>query len=203
MKTKLTGFTLIELLVVIVIIGILATISTSTFGSYFGKARDAVRTAAVGQMEVIIKSDAATKWDNTKYIYASGDATTEGTYNYLFAKDDYATPKAENDICYYIGNATGNGTTAGEAGDDNEFVVATWGETTSTAASGTEGVLAAGTKVARDALTADDSGLTRDDFVCAVLSTAGGNVNSKFTDATSGDQLQFYIGTSGSVEGAQ
>lgn len=41
MKNK--AFTLIELLVVIVIIGILATISTATFSGYFAKARDVER----------------------------------------------------------------------------------------------------------------------------------------------------------------
>ncbi len=41
MKFKKSAFTLIELLVVIVIIGILATISVSTFSGYFKKAKAA------------------------------------------------------------------------------------------------------------------------------------------------------------------
>lgn len=48
------AFTLIELLVVIVIIGILATISTATFSSSQTKARDISRTSFVRQFSDIL-----------------------------------------------------------------------------------------------------------------------------------------------------
>jgi prepilin-type N-terminal cleavage/methylation domain-containing protein len=49
------GFTLIELLVTIVIIGILATISVSTFNGYFEKARDAARIQQFKQTVDLLK----------------------------------------------------------------------------------------------------------------------------------------------------
>jgi len=137
-KIKILGFTLIELLVVIVIIGILSTISTATFKSYFGKARDAERTSAVQNIALMIKVEGADDWDNTKYMH---DATTLAD---LFDANDFRAPKATNAIPYYIA-MTNNGATG--VGDDNEFVIATWGESTSTADPKAAGVICDGTQI--------------------------------------------------------
>lgn len=51
---KQQAFTLIELLVVIVIIGILATITTATFNGYFEKARDVERQTTVANLQKVI-----------------------------------------------------------------------------------------------------------------------------------------------------
>ena len=56
-KQNLGGFTLIELLVVIVIIGILATISVSTFGNYIDKAHQGKSYALEGQINTLIQTD--------------------------------------------------------------------------------------------------------------------------------------------------
>ena len=121
-RTKLSGFTLIELLVVIVIIGILSTISTATFKSYFGKARDAERRAAVQNLALMIKVDSADKWQETKYIYDKGGLEK------LASDNDFRFPRGSKNICYFIGMMQGDD----NVGDYNEFIVATWGETGST-----------------------------------------------------------------------
>lgn len=54
MKYKINGFTLIELLIVIVIIGILASISTATYKEYLEKARLAKAQSAANQTEKYI-----------------------------------------------------------------------------------------------------------------------------------------------------
>lgn len=58
-NTNLAGFTLIELLVVIVIIGVLATISILTFGSYQEKARNAKITSMMKQFDDMMNNFAA------------------------------------------------------------------------------------------------------------------------------------------------
>lgn len=76
MKNKKFGFTLIELLVVIVIIGILATLSTATFSGYFKKARDMERQTFVRNVQQIIMADNltedspdySTKYDTTAKV---------------------------------------------------------------------------------------------------------------------------------------
>jgi len=145
MKKRNFGFTLIELLVVIVIIGILATISTATFKSYFGKARDAERQSAIQNIALMIKVDGADDWKETKYIYSITELED------LMSDNDFRLPNGKNNICYFIGMASDS---AGSVGDINEFVVATWGESTSTAATGTEGVLVDGTQAAVEGLSA-------------------------------------------------
>ena len=51
------AFTLIELLVVIVIIGILATVSTATYSGFLLQSRDTKRITAVNQMADLIIQD--------------------------------------------------------------------------------------------------------------------------------------------------
>jgi len=184
---KKSGFTLIELLVVIVIIGLLATISAATFGKYFGKARDAVRTAAVSQMTNIIKVDGADKWDDSKFFYdvsCSGPDNTvpnliDPTSKQYFAgttesacgnnssagglieDNDFRLPKADNDICYLIGMGLGSK----QAGDDNEFFVAVWGEETSSDNPSESGLIIDGTTKAVATVKGLD-GLEASSFSC-------------------------------------
>ena len=135
MKNK--AFTLIELLVVIVIIGLLATISAATFGKYFGKARDAVRTASVSQLTQIMKVDGADKISNDRYIYDLAG------FQELVDDNDYRIPKADNDICYFIGMGDG----ASVVGDDNQFVIMVLGEETSTESQSEFGAILNGTSI--------------------------------------------------------
>jgi len=174
MKKRNFGFTLIELLVVIVIIGILATISTATFKSYFGKARDAERQSGVQNIALMIKVDGADDWTNTKYAYDDAGLTA------LMAANDFRIPDGKNDICYFIGMSDGSAT---GVGDDNEFVVATWGESTSTELTGTSGLLMDGTAAAMDSLLDIGTALIVGDFSCAA--DMANNI-AAFTDATTG-----------------
>ena len=59
----------------------------------------------------------------------------------ILANFSYTLRSGENGLCYFIGMAHG---TSG-SGQDNEFVIATWGETTSTLDEDTEGILVVGT----------------------------------------------------------
>ncbi len=170
MKKRNFGFTLIELLVVIVIIGILATISTATFKSYFGKARDAERQSAVQNIALMIKVDGADDWTDDKYVYAA-DTDLEA----LMAANDFRIPDGKNNICYFIGMAKDGD---GAIGDINEFVVATWGESTSTEATGTSGVLADGTEAAVTAVLVSGTG----EFACDSADMA--NVQADFEAGT-------------------
>ncbi len=185
-KIKMFGFTLIELLVVIVIIGILSTISTATFKSYFGKARDAERTSAVQNMALMIKVDGADDWDNTKYMY------TFTTLSALFDANDFRAPKATNNIPYYIA-MTNNGNVG--VGDDNEFVVATWGESTSTIDMKTPGVIADGTQKAVDNV----NGLARTLFTAPNVAMPAAFQTAFMTGLTSGTQSYLKVNASGDV----
>jgi prepilin-type N-terminal cleavage/methylation domain-containing protein len=157
LKTK-KGYTLIELLVVIVIIAILASISTATFKSYFGKARDAERQAAIQNIALMIKIEGADDWENSRYIYTAEE------FGNLMASNDFRIPQARKDICYFIG--MGDLSEGSLVGDENEFVVATWGEYTSIEVRGEEGILADGTLGGIGSL---GETLTEEDFSCSAL----------------------------------
>ncbi len=145
MKNKKFGFTLIELLVVIVIIGILATISTATFKSYFGKARDAERQSAIQNMALMVKVEGADDWTDTKFYYADNNALKT-----LFTANDFRSPAPKNGRCYYYGFKANDGQGVlvpglDGVGDNNEFFIAVDGEETATTyfADGTSAVLTA------------------------------------------------------------
>lgn len=115
---KASGFTLVELLVVIVIIGILSTITVGTFRGHFSKARDAKRVAAINSVDLMMRTEFADTWDDTKrYI-------TDATKATAMLQDNEMVLKSDNDFCYVI--ASGDGATA--SADDNQYVVAGWSE---------------------------------------------------------------------------
>lgn len=163
---KQSGFTLIELLVVIVIIGILSTISTATFKSYFGKARDAERQAAVQNIALMIKVEDAEVWDDSKFNKSDAELIS------LFAINDFRMPKGQANICYvYLfgnSNIAAEVTSGSALGDNNEFAIATWGETRSTGDAGNPGTLADGTEGLVDELDALNTAAThKTNFDCA------------------------------------
>ena len=204
MKIKNAGFTLIELLVVIVIIGILSTISTATFKSYFGKARDAERRAAVQNLALMIKVDSSDRWDDTKYIYDKAGLEK------LASSNDFRFPRASKNICYFIATSTG---ADAYVGDDNQFVVAVWGETGASAVgtqdTGAAGLIIDGTEEAVNALANITTPLTEAGFACGTVGTTSGTPMTAFTDAFSsssstspsagGTQDYFIIDVSGNV----
>lgn len=83
-KQKFAGFTLIELLVVIVIIGILATISVSTFSGYFERARLAKARYAAKQVEKLFLAQNASTEENLFTAWFAfdrdGDINTSSPY---------------------------------------------------------------------------------------------------------------------------
>ncbi|MBT3349102.1 type II secretion system protein [bacterium] len=103
MQKKNFGFTLIELLVVIVIIGILATISTATFRGYFGDARDAIRQSAVDNIALMIKVDSADE-ELTPYDFADADLQA------MIAANDYEMPSLTRNTDVYFGYLTSDAT---------------------------------------------------------------------------------------------
>lgn len=112
MQTKKQGFTLIELLVVIVIIGILATIAIPQFTSYFAKARDAERQAAVGNIATLVKITQATAANQT---YVLADDTALET---ILTDQGYSNPTATTNYEYMY------------AGDVDDFVIGVCSEET-------------------------------------------------------------------------
>lgn len=168
---KRRGFTLIELLVVIVIIGILATVSTATFSGAIGKARDAERITTVKQVGDIMKGEGLSIPGEHRYFWGGAG------FRALLEKNGYTMPAAKKDICYFIVASsndgdpntngpilTGGGWTSG--GDNNEFVVLTWGESSSTTNPGSPGVIVTGTPNYVEIVKANSTGLSQNDFRC-------------------------------------
>lgn len=105
---KFAGFTLIELLVVIVIIGILATISISTYGNFMKKATDAKRSANLKQIAKILQIDRGIegdivgptfgKWGTAlNNIYLLGTINSDSTCNSSNGElDIWGNPCLEN-----------------------------------------------------------------------------------------------------------
>ena len=183
---KKAGFTLIELLVVIVIIGILATISVATFGGYFKKARDAERQSNVNQIAAVLFTISAEDDSFSKYMAISPSDINKFLANKtpgnsvvknlqasaidmknLLGKGGITGQVPKNGIGYII-QARGKSSGGGE---DNQFVVATWGESTSTANPGTPGLIIKGTIVSvKNMIYAESEG----DLVEANLSVDSG-----------------------------
>ena len=136
-KNTTRGFTMIEVLVATVVIGLLSSFGSTSMGKQAKTGRD---TARLKTMQDAFKS--------LQVKDASGDRQGQ---LYLFSQTEFQEALAEtntnlshqvyNNICYFIGMAAGE--TA--SGRDNELVIATWGESTSTFDYENPGVIAVGT----------------------------------------------------------
>ena len=102
-KQNFTGFTLIELLVVIVIIGILATISVSTFGGYFEKARLAKAQQSYSQIKSLFLAQNASTEENLFTTWYSFDGN-----NHVNTSNPYIIDISETKNHQSQGNASGN-----------------------------------------------------------------------------------------------
>ena len=171
---KKQAFTLIELLVVIVIIGILATVSTATFSNTIGKARDVERTAAVKQVSQIIEGESLGVSGEQRYFFGGAGLRS------VLEKHGYNMPAAKNDICYYIFAALNDGFASSlsdvisnqgasalrTGGENNEFLMVTWGEASSTVNSSNAGPIFQGSPGGIQVATNNAGNLSRDDFAC-------------------------------------
>lgn len=130
MKNQRFGFTLIELLVVIVIIGILATISTATFSGYFRKARDTERQTFVRNAQQILIAEQVSS-DTPNY-----SGYTTATITTALETQGYGLLDEGNSIeAYFISDATAS----------SEFLVVVCKEDTLATASTVNDVFSAGT----------------------------------------------------------
>jgi prepilin-type N-terminal cleavage/methylation domain-containing protein len=137
---KKSAFTLIELLVVIVIIGILATISVAQFNTYAAKARDAKRIQIVTTIAKILKYEDLDNFDEMKRYKV---APTE-LYQHL-NNLGYPLDTSVGSYCFYFASTP---YTNSSSYDDNQFIISTWGESTSTQRVGESGPIFAGSVLA-------------------------------------------------------
>lgn len=197
---------------VIVIIGILSTISTATFRTYFAKARDAERVSAVQNMALMVRVDQASYTDDGKYI-PSGETADNGNTGKLdlanvFTKNDFEQPSAKNDICYFYYATEGeNATTQGVTGEDNIFTFTTWGEQTSSDDPNAAGPISDGAQAFYDAIeTAHEAGtptITISTYSCSQDPAAGGIFDAVDADGAKGGSNAVIFGRrigNGSIE---
>lgn len=131
------GFTLVEVLVVTVVVGILSSVGGITMGGYAAESRDASRIQTLKDtLKALQISDSTDELGNEAYLY-----TTLAFELAMSEADLNLSDRSFENICYFVGMAAGS--TASPK--DNEFVIATWGETTSTFDEFNPGVLAMGT----------------------------------------------------------
>lgn len=153
MKNK--AFTLIELLVVIVIIGILATISTATFGSSIKKSRDAQRLQTVSDINkilgqelfLLVETSGASSVDSFTY----GNSGTGDKIKELLEENGVKI-KPSNDTCYWFGYVLDYNT------NKIEYAAITWGEASSTADPNQAGLIVEGTPIAKANLLLAETG---------------------------------------------
>lgn len=125
-KMKKQAFTLIELLVVIVIIGILSTVTASTFSNSQKKARDVGRLTTAKDLEQKLQTH-ITKEQITN---VSSLLNLSGTsyLPYHLEQEGFDFSKIEDDRCLWIGYDTTNPTSFGvlfieEAENDSQFKI--------------------------------------------------------------------------------
>lgn len=161
MKYTNTAFTLIELLVVIVIIGILATISTATFSGYNTKARDASRFSFVRQFSDILIAEGIAKKEGQpdKFNFS----TTEMT---ALLNENNLEIESSNNICPQVIITLGpeDDPLNGDS-NDNHLCVLSWGESSSTDSGSSAGLIYSGTSLCKDVYQGDTS-FGADDFQC-------------------------------------
>lgn len=103
------GFTLIELLVTIVIIGILATISVTTFQNFAVKARDAkkqafLRIAGDALKPLYAKNRHRNYWFHTESNQDSDTIRIEQDLKTYFEEHDITVPKPHDNKCFVFGH---------------------------------------------------------------------------------------------------
>lgn len=155
------AFTLIELLVVIVIVGVLATVTTSTFNGSLEKGRDAGRTSFVRQFSDILIGEAIATQEGQpdKYNFSTAEMTT------LLDENNLEVPTSNN-ICPQVIVTLGpesnplNGNP-----EDNNLCVLSWGEASSTDNGNTAGLIYSGTSLCQEVYEGDTS-FDVDDFQC-------------------------------------
>lgn len=155
---KTSGFTLVELIVVLVIIGIFSTVAVVVGRNMIAKGRDGKRFEDMKTAWELIKIE-----KNENGDFPNGIEETKA----IFDADNRKLASGMADICYFI--AASEGTRPEE--DDDDFAIATWGETTSTKEEGTPGVIVFGTAQAIANLSEAELGsgpmqLTGYDFNC-------------------------------------
>lgn len=88
----------------------------------FDKVGDANRISSTQSMGLIMKVDAADVWDNKKFIYTAKELKS------LFDINSFVVPKLNQNIGYLIVMLSGENDSIG---DDNQFLVVSWGKTKS------------------------------------------------------------------------
>lgn len=180
---KTTAFTLIELLVVIVIIGILATISTATFSNYIKKANNIKMLAELSNYEDAFLSDSLVREaqsDPIAYFYGVHSASAvpqnafvPGALLGVLRKAGFDVPPSDSvfslqsvfspymsDGYFFVFGSGGNSQSSSE---DNDFAIVGWGEGLSTFDLSSSGPIVIGTKRMKDAIEANLSDLESPD----------------------------------------
>ncbi len=126
------GFTIIELLVAVSIIGLLIAGALVFHNHTLKRGRDSERIR-----------DIRAAWDIifTNSLDADGYAHNANEVYQILNTKGYRVSSGLSDICYFVGIALGETNVA----TDDDFVFATWGETTSMKDKGRQGVIVMGT----------------------------------------------------------
>jgi prepilin-type N-terminal cleavage/methylation domain-containing protein len=137
MYKQKSGFTLIEVLVVTVITAILGFTGTLSLNKFTQSGRDAARIQTLTEIYRTLQISDTTQSDQSlNFIYSDQDFRAAlNRANILLSKRIY------KNHCYFVGMAAGPTSSP----KDNDFVIATWGESTSTLDEYQGGVLAVGT----------------------------------------------------------
>jgi len=138
MKIKTKGFTLIEVLVVVTISTILGFTGTVSLNKHTKTGRDAARIQTLNEIYRTLQiSDVTQSNQSLNFIYSDEDFS-----NALSRANLTLASRIYKNNCYFVGMAAGPTSSA----KDNDFVIATWGESTSTLDEYNPGVLAVGTQ---------------------------------------------------------
>ena len=153
---------MMELLLGMIIIAVLATVTLDWTFNRMESTRDSSKKVTAGNLARVILADGAFEDDQLRYVYQTS------TFGAVLERVGFPLSNSLDErVCFYV--SMGGGPSNAIA-SDNRFVIATWGDRSSTDNPESGGIIAIGDQDSQAHFI--DSNLVKSDFECDTTSQA-------------------------------
>jgi len=170
MRKTTSGFSLMEFIIAILVIDTFILGFLFVANPSFKSLADSRRQSSLQTISLLMRSENMENQSEQKYFYAANEIEGQKSIpplpglKELFATHNFRTPEGTNNICYFIAMGAGESEFSGE---DNEFLVSVWGESTSSKQKGKKGILMKGTEKAVKVFEEKNDNFSKEDFACS------------------------------------